>query len=154
MRKRSHRKVRNASPLISPQDHEKLVMAPNMSLAMLLMGKGSEQDVHNVIGILNLGSALACLSNNQGFEHLIHLAQDVCSTIIEAESSENADGSYAVPDDLRLALIEGFQRVDRIIALTSRQRLLEAAKNVHAVLAQKLALKEDSVTPSEVNGNL
>ena len=149
MRKRSKRKVREASRLISPVEHQTLGMGPNMSLQMLLMGQGSEQDIHNVIGLLNLGSALAFLARNDALQVLIQGAQDACSTIIEAEQNEVEDRVYSVPEDIKAPLLEGFLHVDRIIALTTRQRLLEAAEYVRAVLERRITENKTTGKPNE-----
>lgn len=125
------------------------MMAPNMSLAMLLMGQGSQQDVHNVIGLLNLGSALAYLAKNNAMQQLVHAAQDVCSVMMESGPRDTENQMFAVPEELKAQLIAGFMRIDRIIALTTQQRLFDAADYVRAVLEHRIQTKSATGGPCE-----
>lgn len=120
MRKRNPRKARPVSQLLSPEQHNRIIIGPRMHLSLLCMGQGSKEHVVTVAAAFNIGVALAHLSNNAALQNLFENAQKRLLGVLTANEE------IILPEDVATDLKAAFNQLDRYIGIQHGMALIKA----------------------------
>ena len=120
MRKKSPRKPRPVSRLLSPPQHERIIIGPRLHLTLLCSGHGTREHAVTVAAAFNIGVALAHLSNNAALQNLFETAQK------RLLGALTANEEIVLPEDVAVDLKAAFNQLDRYIGIQHGRALIKA----------------------------
>lgn len=122
MSKRTPRRPRPAYKIITPQQHQELVIGPRMAQALLYCGQATMAHVQTIVGLLNLVSVLVTNSHNDHLREPVFKAQQY---LVQLEP--DSEGHYHLDAGARQDLLsQVLDRADRLLSLQSNGVLLRA----------------------------
>lgn len=129
MRKKSPRKARPVSHLLSPEQHERIIIGPRMHLTLLCSGQGTKEHVVTVAAAFNIGVALAHLSKNTALQNLFENAQK------RLLGALTANDEIVLPEDVASDLKAAFNQLDRYIGIQHGMALIKAIEFIDRAVA-------------------
>ncbi len=120
VRKRNPRVRREASPLLSPKQLERIIIAPRMHLTLLCAGQGTREHVVTVAATFNVGIALAHLSKNGALQNLFENAQKLLFGALTPGED------IVMPEEVAMEIKAGFNQLDRYIGVQHAGALIKA----------------------------
>ena len=128
MRKKSHRKPRPVARLLTPKQHEQLILGPRMHLVLLCAGTGTREHAITVASALNIGVALAHLRQNAVLQKLFENAQ---KRLIESLTPSDP---VVLPENVAEELQVAFHQLDSFIGIQHMDALVRAIEFVEQAI--------------------
>lgn len=147
MRKRTVRKVRPVSAMISPEQHAEVVMMVHLYLDSFLNGTASIDQMQEIASFYNLGSVLANYHRDLAKQEQMHRALKIVARCVR----DGADGVVAIPtDEERTDIRTSCTMLDRWIGIQSKYTLFKVCNYIDRALESRSGAVIDPAF-SEIN---
>jgi len=129
VRKKNPRKPRPVAKLLSPAQHDRLIVGPRLHLTLLCSGQGTREHAVTVAATFNIGIALAHLSKNTTFQNLFENAQ---KRLLGALTPSD---TIRLPEDVGTDLKVAFNKLDRYIGIQNDRALFRAIEFINRAVS-------------------
>lgn len=139
MRKKSARVARPAAPMLTPDQHGRLILMPRAHLDLLLSGMFDPQYAVSVAGVFNIAGAAAGLHQRNDIVSRIDAAQHIVERLLNERCPP--------AEEERQILMDAFNTADRYIGIQNQLTLAKAVRYVNARIASGDARRINGCAP-------
>lgn len=117
MRKSSSRKVKPVSQLLTPKQHQDLVIRPRLCLELLRQGLATKEHLLALIGFFNYGGALAYLNEREALMDDIFRVQQMLADLAIGNEGPYLLADPAHPSFRIFNVLDDYLRIQRVHVL-------------------------------------